>query len=488
MRQYGCWVTAQSKMLCELGIAGAGFNPDVYRQWELDNGYLDSGFYQTDGREAPITYASQQGKSLGYVHDIENPGFDELMGYVNSGYRVILQVNSYHYVYLDNQKSLENGTPYFQQSWSDQATAPTLALCDVYPYPVYGYVYSYGSAPSPVTPDPPVVPTNDTYEQNARYLSDYVLADNTVKTMFNPRTMEMLMDMSAWAYDLQSDYNTWNSRVAEKYGYTQFANVFNNGTYLLGETTVDEEYTDENGNVRVRQVTRQNIFSAVNAGVALKQVSFNGKTKYAAVVAFRGTSDIADWINDFRFLANGDGIHRGFADNAADFYESTKSIYFDVGTMCVSLYDMIQDMKNPDSDYCLLVTGHSLGAALADVFVGHYLYNDGIDPRHVAAYTFAAPRCSSTNRTRGNIFNFINSEDPVTSLGGSYHIGTDFVYTPDDAFRQNYGDRTFAAHRCPTSYRPLTRLLCAVDENGVAAIDRYTKYHTKYSKTKTFHI
>ena len=44
MRAYGCWVVAQAKLLYETGVdRSASFNPDVYMNWQKNNGYLKSG-------------------------------------------------------------------------------------------------------------------------------------------------------------------------------------------------------------------------------------------------------------------------------------------------------------------------------------------------------------------------------------------------------------------------------------------------------------
>ena len=64
MRNYGCWVTAQAKLLYETGVdRSASFNPDTYMVWQKANGYLNSGFYQTNGGAAPVAYAKQKGNS-----------------------------------------------------------------------------------------------------------------------------------------------------------------------------------------------------------------------------------------------------------------------------------------------------------------------------------------------------------------------------------------------------------------------------------------
>lgn len=68
MRAYGCWVTAQAKLLYETGVdRSASFNPDTYLAWQKANGYINSGFYQTNGGVAPVAYANQKGKNLEYL-------------------------------------------------------------------------------------------------------------------------------------------------------------------------------------------------------------------------------------------------------------------------------------------------------------------------------------------------------------------------------------------------------------------------------------
>ena len=115
MRQYGCWVTAQAKLLYETNVdRSAGFNPDSYLYWQRNNGLINSGFYQTNGGNAPSIYASQKGKKLTYLGNW-NADANQLWFNINAGYYTIVQVPG-HYVMLANQLSKEWGTLYCYDS------------------------------------------------------------------------------------------------------------------------------------------------------------------------------------------------------------------------------------------------------------------------------------------------------------------------------------------------------------------------------------
>lgn len=215
--------------------------------------------------------------------------------------------------------------------------------------------------------------SGETYEQSARYVPNYVITgSDTVQPMYNPYTVQMLLDMSDWAYKINDNDTSWTVSAYSKYGYSQFYHIINNGATSI-QYSIGESYVDVDG----EQVTQQHLMSAANAIVSLKEVDYNGQKKYAIAVAFKGTrfGDFADVWADLRFIANSDGVHKGFAGTATDFYEATKDYYFNIDGGSLSLFDMIQDMKNENSPYCMLVTGHSLGGALANTFVG---YNNNV--------------------------------------------------------------------------------------------------------------
>ena len=354
MREVGCFVVAQAKLLRETGIASdPGFNPDVYMNWERANGHVDSSLAQNSTYLAPIAYAAEHGKTLDYIGDLYNPTPENFYHYLNSGFFTIIDVSqngNTHFVYMNNEKTRETGEIWIYQSRNGETASDPIPLYPTYPNPVRAIVYAYAGAPQPHTDPQPAVPDSGTYEADSRFVPNWVFDGSTVKHLYNPYTAQMLLNFSAWAYGLDEGSTSWADNAWSKYGYTQFRQAINSGVYELeiGEETVTEEYTDSNGNKQTRQVTRQNKLTAVNAEIALKEVNYNGKTKYAVVVAFRGTelTGLADVIADINFLSNGNGIHRGFANNASIFYEKTKAIYFDVGDRCMSLYNMIQDMKN----------------------------------------------------------------------------------------------------------------------------------------------
>ena len=117
MRAYGCWVTAQAKLLYETGVdRSASFNPDTYLAWQKANGYINSRFYQTNGGVAPVAYANQKGKNLEYLGNW-NSDAGQLWFNINAGYYTIVAVPG-HYVYLDNEKSKATGQLYCDDSSS----------------------------------------------------------------------------------------------------------------------------------------------------------------------------------------------------------------------------------------------------------------------------------------------------------------------------------------------------------------------------------
>lgn len=119
MRDYGCWVVAQTKLLYETGIDRT-LNPDAYYLWQRNNGFI-SGMNQLNGRNAPSIYARQKGKSLTYIGDW-GAASSQLWFNINGGYYTIVKVLApegfTHYVMIANQLSKEKGILYCYDSWN----------------------------------------------------------------------------------------------------------------------------------------------------------------------------------------------------------------------------------------------------------------------------------------------------------------------------------------------------------------------------------
>jgi hypothetical protein len=99
----------------------------------------------------------------------------------------------------------------------------------------------------------------------------------------------------------------------------------------------------------------------------------------AYVLAFRGTTDIKDWLTDCKFLLRPaldfEGkIHDGF-------YDAMMDIQKDVGVLVTGAM-----MTQPKP---LFITGHSLGGALANLFA-NFLAGHNVNVQ--AVYTFGQPR------------------------------------------------------------------------------------------------
>lgn len=132
-----------------------------------------------------------------------------------------------------------------------------------------------------------------------------------------------------------------------------------------------------------------------------------------AILAFSGTDPmmIDDWIIDFTVHRNADGVHEGFHDAVQSIWKPISKILARNGAAGTRR---------------ILVTGHSLGGALA-VLAAHRLIKDGVvEPeRLLGVYTYGMPRVgdaefaadyAATDDLERRTYRFIHGEDIVPQV------------------------------------------------------------------------
>ena len=275
-------------------------------------------------------------------------------------------------------------------------------------------------------------------QDEATFLPNYAIIDGQLLNIYNPQKSEFMLRLSQDAYGLDDD--SWSKTLIE--------NRFSNLKYIY------KNYTDE-------QNQSPDVFSPCSI-MGVKKIDVQDTSKYVVVIAFKGTGagDTADFLTDVNPL-NKNGIRSGFYDYAEDFYLNAENITFEIDGINITLRDIFDEAKKENSNYSLIIGGHSLGAAVADVLTGYFLYNDGILPQNCEAYTYATPKSSSTyTYTGNNIFNIINIDDPVpNALAGYSYIGKSIVYTPDENLRLSYYGNKYVEGKTSEYYNSLLQLI-----------------------------
>lgn len=151
MREVGCLITAQAKMLYEANVnRDASFNPDAWYNCLLANGWIaSSSNLNMRDHNAPVYYANSRGKNLEYL-GYWNADDSQLWFNINAGYYTIVNVGGTntggtHFVLLDNALSKQTGTLYCYDSFSDRGTVSQQLLTR---YSIHrgGHVYKGNNA------------------------------------------------------------------------------------------------------------------------------------------------------------------------------------------------------------------------------------------------------------------------------------------------------------------------------------------------------
>ena len=171
------------------------------------------------------------------------------------------------------------------------------------------------------------------------------------------------------------------------------------------------------------------IYHNVSFTLAHKKVSHFGLTRNLVLVVICG-------IDSVEWKGNMDITGADYDPLAVEHYS------FNEARICVEneldSYINSNSIDNP----LLLITGHSRGAAVANLLAYELSENNGIGANNVFAYTFATPNNTTQPQQSQNIFNFCFQDDfvtqsPLTGWGYSKHGITYGEEMAEDAYRNN---------------------------------------------------
>ncbi len=153
------------------------------------------------------------------------------------------------------------------------------------------------------------------------------------------------------------------------------------------------------------------------------------------VVVFRGSQEPQDWMTNFTFFNedfNQKGkVHSGFNQAIKLFFKTIKEEDF---TKKQIANKVLKHHKNADSNTKIILTGHSLGGALATL-AACYLRETGFDKENIEVYTFGAPPVGTDMfcnyyKDKLNIYRIVNENDVVPKLEkitNLFHLGDEIV-------------------------------------------------------------
>ena len=227
----------------------------------------------------------------------------------------------------------------------------------------------------------------------------------------------------------------YNRQTAElSYNFYKEAKKFvDNNAGAVIQNVADGKFSFEYNNIQYSlnstYIQKPVVVSTCGLLIGVLSYTFNGEEKYIMMIMFEGTdTDVSsDIITDLNFVDkkvdSDHHYHQGFYEAARNHYSTLSLKTFSLGDKKVTLPEYIEKMKEEGNNYQMLVTGHSLGAAVANIFTSYFVDVKGGDAaqKNAVAYTFATPlTCSDGTANKSgvkNIFNFINKWDWVTQVG-----------------------------------------------------------------------
>jgi hypothetical protein len=185
-------------------------------------------------------------------------------------------------------------------------------------------------------------------------------------------------------------------------------------------------------------------------------------------IAFRGTWNLYEWMNNFKIKQVSYETGKKDFDNLPSFMEDNPDIMVHKGFITTydevkqGIFDTINEIKKKyTNDMKICVTGHSLGAAIATI-LGLDLAVSGYPDTQI--YSFASPRVGNVELSNRMIdekvdhYRIINTEDAITQMPLSVspnfskhddpffyiHNGLEYKFTdPNKSISNNHATVTY---------------------------------------------
>ena len=152
--------------------------------------------------------------------------------------------------------------------------------------------------------------------------------------------------------------------------------------------------------------------------VGHKKLVYKGVEREVIIVSVRGTNDTnAEWSSNFDVGADTQEYYNAMGKSHPDWKNKLNHKGFDVAANRVydKLMTYINTYVDQDAQTSILVTGHSRGAAIANIL--GQMFEDNTSYK-TYGYTFAAPNTTTASNASSykNIFNIINEDDIIPYL------------------------------------------------------------------------
>lgn len=152
--------------------------------------------------------------------------------------------------------------------------------------------------------------------------------------------------------------------------------------------------------------------------VGHKNIIYNGEAHEVIVVSVRGTNGThEEWSSNFDIGADTAEYYAATGLSHPDWKNKENHKGFDVAAnrVLVKLNEYIEEYVSPYAQKSILITGHSRGAAIANILGKHFEEDDSY---RSYTYTFATPS-TTTAANAGDyttIFNVLNTDDIITFI------------------------------------------------------------------------
>lgn len=176
---------------------------------------------------------------------------------------------------------------------------------------------------------------------------------------------------------------------------------------------------------------------------AVVMIKKAGPQRYLVAIGFMGTGKrVYDWLANIR-IQNEEGMHQGTLQLTRRFEENLAEIVFpetarELGVERLTLQDILQECRRPDSRFKIWMAGHSQGGGVMQLFA-YRAISRGVLRSHMIGYGFASPSVlfgNSKMDVQGiPLFHLINEDDLVPRLGARVHVGQCLLYRPTAEMR-----------------------------------------------------